>query len=65
MYRKHLLSSFQKTKPTLSSGTVFAVGLEQVKKCKSELGMVKFVHCFLDGQGSFISNLVSFEPRTF
>ena len=35
-YRKHLLSSCQKTKSTQTSGSVFADGIEQVKKTKLE-----------------------------
>ena len=35
-YKKHLLSSCQKTKSTQTSGSVFADGIEQVKKTKLE-----------------------------
>ena len=62
-YRKHLLSSFQKTKSTQTSGSVFADRNEQVKKTKFELELIKIVDCFLDGHGNFTSNLVSFQIK--
>ena len=48
-YKKHLLSSFQKTKSTQTSGSLFADRIEQVKKTKFELELIKIVDCFLDG----------------
>ena len=48
-YKKHLLSSFQKTKATQTSGSVFADIIEQVKRNKSELELIKIEDCFLDG----------------
>ena len=51
-YKKQLLSSFQKTKSTQTSGSVFADRIEQVKKTKHELELIKFVDCFLDGHGN-------------
>ena len=36
-YKKHLFSSFQKTKTTQTSGSVFAERIEKVKKTKFEL----------------------------
>ena len=33
-YKKHLFSSFQKTKTTQASGSVFAERIEKVKKAK-------------------------------
>ena len=59
-YKKHFLSSFQKTKSTQTSGSVFADRIEQVKKTKFEL--IKIVGCFLDGHGN-TSNLVSFKIK--
>ena len=38
--RKHLLSSFQKTKSTQTSGSVFAERVEQVKKTTYELEFI-------------------------
>ena len=64
-YKKHLLSSFQKTKTTETSGAVFADRIEQVEKTKFELKLVKIVHCFLDGHGNYTSNLVSFIIKSF
>ena len=63
-YKKHLLSSFQKTKPTQTSGSVFADRIEQVKKTKLELELIKTVDCFLDGHGNSTSNLASFKINT-
>ena len=63
-YKKHLLSSFQKTKSTQTSGSVFADRIEQVKKTKFELELIKIVDCFLDGHGNYTSNLVSFKIKT-
>ena len=63
-YKKHLFSSFQKTKTTQTSGSVFAERIEKVKKTKFELELIKIVDCFLDGHGNFDSNLVSFKMKS-
>ena len=63
-YKKQLLSSFQKTKSTQASGSVFADRIEQVKKTKFELELIKNVDCFLDGHGNYTSNLVSFITKS-
>ena len=63
-YKKHLFSSFQKTKTTQTSGSVFAGRIEKVKKTKFELDLIKIVDCFLDGHGNFDSNLVSFKIKS-
>ena len=60
-YKKHLLSSFQKIKSTQTSGSVFADKIEQVKKSKFELELIKFVDCILDAHGNYTRNLVSFK----
>ena len=60
-YKKHSFSSFQKTKSTQTSGSVFADRTEQVKRTKFELELIKIVDCFLDGHGKYTSNLVSFN----
>ena len=62
-FRKHLFSSFLKTKTTQTSGSVFAERIENVKKTKLELELIKAVDCFLDGHGNFDSNLVSFKKN--
>ena len=62
-YEKHLLSSFQKTKTTHTSGLVFAERIEKVKKIKFELDLIKIVDCFLVGHGNYDSNLVSFKTN--
>ena len=63
-YKKHLFSSFRKTKTTQTSGSVFAERIEKVKKNKFEFELIKLVDCFLDGHGNFDSNLVSFEIKS-
>ena len=42
-FKKHLLSSFQKTKSTQTSGSVLADRIEQVKKTKFEKELIKIV----------------------
>ena len=64
-YKKHLFSSFQKTKTTQTSGSVFAERIEKVKKTKFELELIKIVDCFLDGHAIFDSNWVSFKIKFF
>ena len=63
-YKKHLLSSFQKTKSTQISGSVFADRIEKIKRTKFELELIKFVDCFLDGRGYYSSSLVSFIMKS-
>ena len=63
-YKKHLFSSFQKTKITQTSGSVFAERIKKVKKTKFDLDLIKIVDCFLDGHGTFESNLVSFKIKS-
>ena len=41
--KKHLFSSFQKTKATQTSGSVFAERIEKVKKTKFEFELIKIV----------------------
>ena len=60
-FKKHLFSSFQKTKTTQTSSSVFAERIEKVKKTKFEFELMKIVDCFLDVHGNFDSNLVSFN----
>ena len=57
-FKNHFLSSFQKTKTTKTSGSVFAETIEKVKKTKFELELKKIVNCVLDGHGNYDSNLV-------
>ena len=63
-FKKHLFSSFQKTKSTQTAGSVFAERIEKVKKTKFELDLIKIVDCFLDGHGNYDSNLVSFKIKS-
>ena len=63
-YKKHLFSSFQKTRTTQTNGSVFAERTEKVKKTKFELELIKIVDCFLDGHSNYVSNLISFEKKS-
>ena len=63
-YKKHLFSSFQKTKTTQISASVFAERIEKVKKTKFELELINIVDCFFDGHGYFDSNSVSFKIKS-
>ena len=63
-YKKHWFSSFQKTKTTHTSGSVFAERIEKVGKTKFEFELIKIKDCFLDGHGSFDSNLVTFKIKS-
>ena len=60
-YKKHLLSSLQKTKSTQTSGSVFADRSEQVKKIEFELKLIQNVDCFLAGHSNYTSKLVSLK----
>ena len=62
-YKKHLLSSLQKTKSTQTSGSVFAEKIEQVKMTKVELELIKIEDCFLDYHVNYTSNLVTFKMK--
>ena len=63
-FEKHLFSSFQKTKTTQASGSVFAERTEKVKKTKFELDLIKILDCFLDRIGNYDRNLVSFKMKS-
>ena len=63
-YKKHLFSSFQKTKTTQTSGSVFAERIEKVKNTKFELDLIKILDCFLDGHRNYDSSLVSFKIKS-
>ena len=63
--KKDLFSSFEKTKSMQTSGSVFAKRFGKVKKTKIELELIKIVACFLDGNVTFESNLVSFKIKIF
>ena len=63
-FKKHLFSSFQKTKLTQTAGSVFAERIEKVKKAKFELDLFKIVDCFLDGHGNYDFKLLSFKRKS-
>ena len=63
-YKKHLLSSIQKTKWRQTSRSTFADRIEQVKKTIFEIELIKIVDCFLDGHGSYTNNLVTSKRKS-
>ena len=63
-YKKHLFSSFQKTKTTQTSVSVFAERIENVEKTKFEFELIKIVDCLLDGHGNFDNNLLYFKIKS-
>ena len=63
-YIKYLLISFQKTKSTQTTESVVANRIEQFKKTKIELELIKIVYCFLDSHGHYKNNLVSFKIKS-
>ena len=64
-FKQHFLSALQKNKSTQTSGSVFAERVEKAKKTNFELELIKIVDCFLDGHGSYDSNLVTFRIKSF
>ena len=63
-FKKHLLSSFRKTKLSQTSGSVFADRIKQAKRTKFELELIKIVDCFLVGHGNYTRNLVSIKIKS-
>ena len=63
-YKKHLFSSFQRTKTTQTSGSVFAEIIEKFKKTKFDFELLKIGDCFLDGHGNFHSNSIYFKIKS-
>ena len=57
--QKILLSCFQKTKSTQTSGSDFVDRIGLVKKTKFELELTKIVNCFLGCHGHYTINLVA------
>ena len=58
---KKMLSSFQNTNSTQTSGAVFADGIEKVKMTEFEIQITSVVDCFLDGHGNYTSKLKPFK----
>ena len=57
-YKRHLLSSFQETISTRTSGSVFADRIKQGKKTNIEVELIKIGDCFLDGYGTVIMKVI-------
>ena len=62
-FEKHFFSSFEKTKTTRTSGSVFAERIEKVKKTKFEFEIIKCVDRFLDGPKKYDKILLSFRLK--
>ena len=60
-YKKHLVSCCQETKSTQASGSVLADRIEQVKKTKFVLELMKIAEYFLDSHSKNTSYLVSLK----
>ena len=52
-FRKLLFSSFQMSKTTQTSGSLFAERIEKNKKTKFELELMGFADFFLNGHGKY------------
>ena len=63
-HKKLLLSCYQRTKSTQTSGSVFAGRIVQVKKTKFEIQLIRNVESVLDGHGKYTSVLVSFKMKS-
>ena len=62
-FKKHMLTSVQRSISVQTTGSVFVQRVESVRKTKIELELMKIIDCFLDGYGGYESNLVSFEIK--
>ena len=63
-FKKHMLTSVQRSISVQTTGSVFAERVESVRrKTKIELELMKVIDCFLDGYGGYESNLVSFKIK--
>ena len=60
-FKQLFMSALEKNKSTQTSGSVFAERIENVKKTKVELELIKSVDCFLVGNGNYDSNSVSLK----
>ena len=60
-FKKYSFSSFQKTKTTQTSLSVFAERIEKVKKTKFELELIKNLDYFHNVHGNFDSYLLYFK----
>ena len=63
-FKSHLWSSSQKSISTQTNGSVFTERVQQVKRTKFELDLIKIVDCFLDGYGSYDGHFVSFKIKS-
>ena len=64
LLKKKYKNTFQKSKSTQTSGSVFVDRIEQVKETKFELELIRLVVCFLDRLGYYSSSLVSFKVKS-
>ena len=57
--QKTSLSSFYRTESTQTIEFVFTDTIEQFRKTKVKLELIKIVDCFLDGHGNYFSKMIS------
>ena len=62
-FKKHLLTSIQKSVAVQAKGPVFVERAEQAKRTKVDLEMMKIIDSYLEGYGSYEYNLVSFRKK--
>ena len=63
-FKKHMLTSIQKSISVQTSGSVFVERVERVRRTtKFELELMKIIDCFLDGYGRYESHLVTFKIK--
>ena len=63
-FKQLFMSALQKNKSKQTSGSVFAEGIEKVKKTKFEMELIKIIDYFLEGHGDYDSNLVTFKIKS-
>ena len=63
-YRKQILCCLQKSKSTQISESVVAGRIEQVKKSKFELELMKAIDCIVCGHINYICCLVTFKIKS-
>ena len=64
-FKKHMLTSVQRSVLVQTTGSVFVARVESVRrKTKFELELMKIIDCFLDGYGGYESNLLSFKIKS-
>ena len=63
-FKQHFMTTLQQHKSTQLSGSVFAERIENAKKTKFELELLRIVDCSLDGRCNYDINLKSFKTKS-